>query len=451
MAGSLLSPVRHARRTVALVVTVALLAGAVASAVGPTVVAATTNDRSNPEQLATGQTVETTLPEGENATHWYAVDVTAGHAVVAELNALNTTNRTVKVQLYDASGDPVNEHRADQICGPDNLAGQVDCGNRTTAVAPNVAEYSGTYYVLVSKGSDPESDSDNPVPYNLTVRTHEMDSHDPNENGSTATPVALDEDVTGVGAVFDQDVYAVDLEPGVNYTVVVNTTDPDGSETFSKRLLVGTEAANVTDAEWGDPHDRNYTASTSHFAESQRLTFTAETAGTHYVVLGQSGLGYDLLEEDRYRLRVVRTTDEESGGGDGGSNVTATPTPTPAATATPSPTPTPTDGPVTSTATSSVSPTTSATDTPTPTPADGVATPAPTSDEDDDGPTPTKTIYPSRSPTPAGQAAQSTPTGTAPLDVGLGTLAAVLAIFTLIVAGVAAAAVATRDAGPDRL
>jgi hypothetical protein len=283
-----------------------------------------------------------------------------------------------------------------------------------------------------------------------------MDINDPNENGSTATPIGLDERVDGIGAVFDQDVYAVDLEAGVNYTVVVNTTEPDGSDTFSKRLLVGTEAANVTDAEWGDPRARNYTAASSHFQHGERLTFTAETSGTHYVVLGQSGLGYDLLEEDTYRLRVVQTANETgSETGDGGSTdgteATPTPTPVPPASAT---APTVSAPGVTATATDD-EPATDDESVPDDEPAtDDESAPTATATDDDVTPGPTKTIYPSRSPTRAANAAPGTAGGPGPFDLGigldLGTLAVLLGAVALLVGGVVALAV-TAGGDDDRL
>lgn len=326
-----------ARRLLAVVVVSALLLSGAAAArttAGPAVGGGDAPDeRSNAEPLAAGETIESNLSEGEDV-DWYAVDVTAGDAVIAELYALNTTNRSIRVRVYDAGGANVTQHRADQMCGPDNEAGETSCGTRARAVAPTVAEANGTYFVEVSKSDDVDANRSREVPYNLTVRTHDLDRYDPNQNGTTATPIDLGERIHAVGAIFDQDVYAVDLAAGVNYTITVNTTETREAEQFSKRLLVSTDAASVVDPRWDDPGGRNYTAGTDRFTRDERLTFTAERDGTHYVVLGQSSLGYALLEEDTYSLTIARTDDgadgsneaDESGGADGTASDDATPT-----------------------------------------------------------------------------------------------------------------------------
>lgn len=268
------------------------------------------DDRTDAQSLATEETVNGTLADGDDV-DWYAVDVAAGEAVVATLALTNATeNQSVRLDLYDESGQLATETEEDKMSGPRWVAGESPGSQvRPVAHAPDVAEYDGTYYVRVAESRWNETAENESTPYNLTVETDALDQHDPNENGSMATPLELGETFEGVVAPFDHDVYAVSLEEGRNYTVTFNYTS-DPYRGYVKQLRFAADPATITD------DDEREGEIITEFTRNRTATFTAPESGTHYIRLGQSGITATLLERNDYRLTVV-ATDSESGSEDG--------------------------------------------------------------------------------------------------------------------------------------
>lgn len=269
------------------------------------------DERTDARQIEAGETVEGNLSDGDDV-DWYAVDATAGEAVVATLELLNVSgNRSVEINVYDPSGNLGTEEERDKMSGPERVAGKrPGSTEEPTADAPDVAESTGTYYVEVRESWWNETDEGVSSPYTLAVTTEALDQYDPNENASTATSIDVGQSIEGVMAPYDHDVFAVDLIEGENYTVTFNHTNASASR-FSKMMTLHTDASNVTDDDpgygiWGHRITRNTSG-----------TYTAQESGTHYLRLGQSGITATLLDRAEYRLTVARTDSSTDDGTDG--------------------------------------------------------------------------------------------------------------------------------------
>lgn len=272
------------------------------------------DDRENAEPLAYDETIEANLSDGEDV-DWYRVNATAGNALVATVYGHENENRSYSVRLYTASGAEVTEQNAELGDGVEFVGGDTFEGarGRQPVLGVDVTEYDGPYYVKVSWHDDHNEEQINEslsVPYNLTVTTRDLGQHDPNENATSATPISVGQSTTDVIAPYDQDVYAVELEAGTNYTV---RYEGAAETTMRKAMGIFAGADNVTEAGVNDPVEG---ADYAHpkFIGNQTLRFTAREDGTYYVVLGQYQGTVKFLVEDSYTLTVERTDDSSDAG-----------------------------------------------------------------------------------------------------------------------------------------
>lgn len=307
-----------------LVASGALVAGAVGPDGASSASADAADDRSSAEQIQTNTTVDGTV-SGESDVDWYAVNVTAGDAVVPHLYLENDTDgRSLQVQLYGPNGTPVGEEKKDAMGGPENVAGVGPIGEQDAhAVSPNVATVNATYYVKVSESEYASTDGNVTSAYNLTVETKDLDRYDPNENGSTATHIGASADATltgnasveAVATPYDRDVYAVTLAADQNYTVTLSYANASDSDHYPKLLRLFPNASAVPADDSPDTTSgRELTEMTDG---GETVTFTVEETGTYYLHLGQSSNTNQLLNEDAYELSVQRGTPEADDPGDG--------------------------------------------------------------------------------------------------------------------------------------
>jgi len=270
------------------------------------------DSRANATRIETGESVEGSLPPADDA-DWYAVNATAGEALLARLRLPNETEgRSVSVHLYGPGGEQVTERQHDGLPGPLYIAGRGPKGMQdNTAEAPDVAEVNATYYIRVksTRYAEPRTDC---YCYGLTVAAVDLDSSEPNENGPTATRLALNESVDAAIAPYDHDVYAVNLTAGAEYTVTYEGLDSEDEDVFTKQLRFGTNASNAS----YDTRDRMEYTGAETFGRERTVTIEAQESGTHYLLVAQSDVNAQLLERDGYRLTVTRTdsaSGEESG------------------------------------------------------------------------------------------------------------------------------------------
>lgn len=339
------TPPPTVRRVAAVVVVGALLAGSVTAAgvlAGTTAPAAedAPDEMADAEPLTYNETVEGNISNGDDV-DWYRVDATAGDALIATMYGHENDNRSYAVQLYTASGAEVTHVNAEGGDGTEYVGGNTLQGGqgRQPVLGVDVAEYDGPYYVKVSwydRAATEETNESLTVPYNLTVTTNDLDEHDPNENGTTATPISLGQPTAGVIASYDQDVYAVDLDGGTNYTVQYNATH----NSWQQALGVFADAANVTHESRIIPVEGARYVNHA-IMENGTLQFTPEQDGTYYLAIGQYRGTVKFLTEDSYTVTVEPTnasngtdsspddgTDDGTGdgSGDGPTDVTATTT-----------------------------------------------------------------------------------------------------------------------------
>lgn len=289
----------------------------------------TADSRTNAQPIETGETIRTDLSSSDDV-DWYAVNVTAGGAVVPHLYLLNESEgRSLEIELYGPNGEPVAEQQEDSLGGPESVAG--DGSSDAHAVAPNVAETNTTYYVKIQTSQWHEATDNRSSPYNLTVQTATLDQYEPNENGSTAIPLTPAGSVNAVAAPYDHDVYAVDLVGGQNYTVALNYTENTSStsyDRFPKEATLFADAANATDT----PQPEGGTGLLTSYGGNQSVTFSVKQSGTYYLHLGQADANSEMLDQDDYRLTLIPTDDgtggndrEESNESDGSDDNTDTP------------------------------------------------------------------------------------------------------------------------------
>lgn len=350
---------RHRDGVVRRALAVALVAGlVVASAVASGSFAASDaptaepggdapDERTNATVVSPGEHVQGNVSSGDDV-DWYAVDATAGEAILPWLVLQNNTGgRGLSVSLYGPDGEPLGERTADKMSGLSAVAGEGPRGRQDArAVSPDVVEADGTYYVEVRENQWNRTDDDVSSPYNLTVETRSLDAHDPDENASTATPMEIGQSVEGVVAAYDHDVFAVTLTAGQNYTVTFTHLEDDAADTYLKEVRLFADPANVTDAT--TPGSPGGPIVVERGGDDEG-TFTAQRSGIHYLRIGQSSNTAELTNLDPYRMTIV--VDASSSGGDGdatgtadGSTATTTATEGPTASPDASGSPTATDG-----------------------------------------------------------------------------------------------------------
>ena len=257
----------------------------------------------NATYISSNENVDANLSSGSDV-DWYAVNVTAGNAVIPSLSLENdSAGRSIQIQLYTASGENVTAKENDAIGGPQNVAGGEGNFGKLDAhtVAPNVATANTTYYVRVSESRWDEAGENTTSPYNLTVRTKDLDQYDPNEDGPTATTIGNAGSVNAIMTPYDHDVYAVTLTADTNYTVSFEYTGDDAGDRFSMALRLTENVSNVTDnQQFGSDSGRLLTELNG---DDETVTVSVNETGTYYLHLGQY-LTNQLLNEDAYTLTV---------------------------------------------------------------------------------------------------------------------------------------------------
>ena len=265
----------------------------------------------NATRITYGQEINASL-SSPNDTDYYAVDAVAGEAIVAHFaQERRLDGRAMRVDLLTPTGEVVTELDNDLMGGPENELRYDDTG-----YTGNVMESNGTHYVRVTSQTSVDDPATDANPYNLTVNRTAVDEYEPNENGSTATPVTAGETLTATFAGYDSDVYALNVTAGESYTVSIAHPNDLGSDFATKVLYVYANRSQVADdpawqyAEDGkSPYYRGPNGSTVATSGTIRygpvsVEFTAETNGTYYLQLVQDRENYNLLAQDAYRLAV---------------------------------------------------------------------------------------------------------------------------------------------------
>lgn len=297
------------------------------------------DERSNATVVSPGDSVQGNISDGDDV-DWYAVDATAGEAILPWLVLKNNTGgRGLSVSLYAPDGEELGERTADKMSGLSSVAGEGPRGRQDArAVSPDVVEANGTYYVAVRENPWNQTDDNVSSPYNLTVVTRSLDQHDDNENASTATTMEPGQSVEGVVAAYDHDVFAVNLTAGVNYTVTFTHLEEDSADTYLKEVRLFEDPANVTDDT--TPSSPGGPIVIERGGDDEG-TFTAQRSGIHYLRVGQSSNTAELTNLDPYRMTLVVEESSSSSDANGtatdGTDDGSTPTPTAGATASPSP------------------------------------------------------------------------------------------------------------------
>ena len=298
-----------------VVVAVALLA---VSVIGASLTVAGTNTAaagdgndslSNATDIQQGQTITANLSTG-NDVDWYAVHGTAGDALLAHLQLLNTSDqRSVSVTIYTASGKQVNKIEADLMQGPTNVAGYRPIGyHGPNATAAAVAESNTTYYVRVAEtGADKANDAFS-TPYRLTTTQQSLDQYDPNQNGTTATQIGVNESIFGVTAAFDPDVYAVNLTAGHTYKIAYE----EGNNSY-QAVILGSRSPDALNTSHNVVSDgtANYSQVVYSSDSSQDHEFTPTENGTYYFALVQYGTNTHLFGTN-YTLEIEQTPSGKS-------------------------------------------------------------------------------------------------------------------------------------------
>lgn len=261
------------------------------------------DEMANATHISSDENIDANLSSGSDV-DWYAVNVTAGNAVIPHLYLQNESDgRSIQVRLYNASGENVTAKKNDAMGGPENVAGGEGSFGELDAhaVAPNVATANATYYVRVSESLWDEAGENTTSPYNLTVRTKNLDQYDPNEDGPTATNIDSTDSVDAVMTPYDHDVYAVNLTAGASYTVSFEYTGADTGDRFSMALRLTEDVNNITDnQQFGSDSGRMLT---ELHGDDETVTTTVNETGTYYLHLGQY-LTNQLLNEDAYKLTI---------------------------------------------------------------------------------------------------------------------------------------------------
>lgn len=269
----------------------------------------------NATHISSDENIDANLSSGSDV-DWYAVNVTAGNAVIPHLYLENDSDgRSIEIRLYNASGENVTAKKNDAMGGPENVAGGEGSFGELDAhaVAPNVATANATYYVRVSTSQWDEAGENTTSPYNLTVRTKDLDQYDPNEDGPTATNIDSAGSVDAVMTPYDHDVYAVNLTADTNYTVSFEYTGDDTGDRFSMALRLTEDVNNVTDnQQFGSDSGRMLTELNG---DDETVTISVNETGTYYLHLGQY-LTNQLLNEDAYELTVQNESRVPADGGD---------------------------------------------------------------------------------------------------------------------------------------
>lgn len=261
----------------------------------------------NATHIEYNETVEGTL-SSDDRVDYYAVNATAGDALISRLH-LETwpEDSHVEVNIVNPNGAVSFEHTGDQMGGPQNYAGDdfIIRDTPTRALETDTMEYDGTYYVRVKVGQLNETAENDTFEYDLTAETTDLDSHDPNENASTATPLELGETVDGTITGYDHDVFAVNLTAGQTYTVDYDHAAGHGVEQSVSVWASTPLEADGYRGDWKTQEGQKIASTRSLHRSSATLNVTAESTGTHYVVVDHAGTSLRLLNKSQYELTVT--------------------------------------------------------------------------------------------------------------------------------------------------
>lgn len=228
---------------------------------------------------------------------YYAVNATAGDATIPRLRLKNMfEGSAIQVDVVTPSGEVTTELANDVSSGPQNVAGTEDVSPTDTAYTGNVMEFNGTYYVRVKEATNlpvggSKTNRSDTYRYNLTVNTTSLDEYDPNENGTTATPIELGQTTNATFAGYDSDVYAVNLTANQTYSVRVESS----LEGPTKQLWVYDDQSQPVDDPDRHPNGTTVATTSYSFLEPTTVTFTASENGTYYVQMVEGIENYDLL------------------------------------------------------------------------------------------------------------------------------------------------------------
>ena len=258
------------------------------------------DDVANATPIEYGQDVTTTLRDGE--ADWYAVDGRAGRGLLADLRYREPVpGGSLQVDVLTANGEVVTEFSTGGEDAPNVVS--TDPNTYTHAHGVDVMESNDTYYIRVMESPAAETNASAVYEYVLNAETDELDRYDPNENGTTATPIGVNETTAAVFKGYDSDVYAVNVTAGQTYDINVGIESPQ--RTLEIRLAVYNAATDAVD----DPAATSNGTPVAHvtgLSSREKLTFTAEENGTYYVQLVQSAVTPSLFRWTNYTLTVTR-------------------------------------------------------------------------------------------------------------------------------------------------
>ena len=337
-------PAPTSRTLLALVISLSVLAGGLATGAPTTQSDETADARADATPLPVNTTTEGTI-DTENDSDWYAVEVGDQRTLVPHLALPGG---------YDqerGSGNPVERKDLNfTVYGPDGERlgeGQTGSwhGGQPGGAAIRVSE-AGTYYIQIQaeyagQAEDPLREANGSQDYTLSVDSFAWDPHEPNQNRSAAT--GFNEDLATSTHLFgfDDDYYATDLAAGDTVTITYRETSVIHGYVHHDVYVYGPDGDQV--------------AHTAHEERNGSVTFTAETTGRYtvavavdwdeaeaYSIRGSDGVLYDLtvdVGDDTGETTETPTATEEPTATD---EPTTTSTATPTATSTAPPTAEPT-------------------------------------------------------------------------------------------------------------
>lgn len=275
----------------------------------------------NATHIEYNETVDGTLSANDTV-DYYAVNGSAGDGLITRLQLQRyPEDSTLQVDFVNPTDEVSFEHTGDLMGGMENRVGAYPHYRETTeALAADTMEYNDTYYVRVEIRNLNETAANDTFEYNLSAETTELDSHDPNENASTATQLGLGETVNGTITGYDHDVFAVNLTAGQNYTVDYDHTAGHGAEQSVSVWSRSPVDADEYHGHWTVENGQKVASTQSLHGSSATLNVSAETNGTHYVVVDHSGSSVRLLDKSKYGLTVTpqesSPADDAADGGD---------------------------------------------------------------------------------------------------------------------------------------
>ncbi len=285
----------------------------------------------NATPIKYGEEIDANLSSPDDV-DYYAVNATAGKAILPHLHLKNVfEGSAIQVDVVAPDGEVTTELTNDLINGPQNNAGAATMTGGDTAYTGNVMESNGTYYVRVQVATNlpvgaPQTNESDTYEYNLSVNRTAVDDYEPNENGTTATPLGVGETLTAAFAGYDSDVYTMDVTAGENYTVDISHPSDLGPDHATKIAYVYANRSQPVDdpaAEFAEdgkspyhfrPNGTTVATSETIHTDVESVSFTATENGTYYVQLVQDPQNYNLLALDEYEITVNRTDGAPSDG-----------------------------------------------------------------------------------------------------------------------------------------